>query len=369
MSDPHRLARPVHDAIYLSRIAPRYYDRSTQQIRPCAIFTGGQPGSGKSGLAALAIARFRETGYVLADADKVRQYHPAYETLMAADDRIAANLTQPDAAQWASRLVREGVEGRRNIVIDQTSRDPAALASAAAKMRANGHRVELHVMATPALVSTLRIHQRYEGQRAVSGNGRFSTKDRHDEAFEGVATTVAAVEAGRQVDRLCLYDYNCTLIYDNELTQGQWRDAPNAAGVLQAERSRLLSPPEAAQIVRDYAQLCRTLARPERQATLDERAAVQAGYDAAQRLQARSLLGNHGAQVRAASSSGVYVGAIVGETPTHWIQRLSPSTAILHDKAAVSGVAIGQAGTLRYRQGQAQLTSGHLPQKSRGLSR
>ncbi len=85
--------------------------------------------------------------------------------------------------------------------------------------------------------------------------------------------------------------------------------------------------------------------------------------------QAKQLLGNHGAQVRAASSSGVYVGAIVGETPTHWIQRLSPSTAILHDKAAVSGVAIGQAGTLRYRQGQAQLTSGHLPQKSRGLSR
>ena len=70
---------------------------------------------------------------------------------------------------------------------------------------------------------------------------------------------------------------------------------------------------------------------------------------------ARQLLGKDSAQVRAASGSGVYVGAIVGETPTHWIQRLSPNTAILLDKDAVSGAAVGQAGTLRYRQGRAEL--------------
>ena len=85
--------------------------------------------------------------------------------------------------------------------------------------------------------------------------------------------------------------------------------------------------------------------------------------------QARQLLGKDGAQVRAATGTGVYVGAIVGETPTHWIQRLSPNTAILHDKTAVAGAAVGQVGTLRYRQGQAQLAPSKDQDRAHTLSR
>ena len=85
--------------------------------------------------------------------------------------------------------------------------------------------------------------------------------------------------------------------------------------------------------------------------------------------QARQLLGKDGAQVRAATGTGVYVGAIVGETPTHWIQRLSPNTAILHDKSAVAGAAVGQAGTLRYRQGRAELAPARDQDRGRSLSR
>ena len=73
--------------------------------------------------------------------------------------------------------------------------------------------------------------------------------------------------------------------------------------------------------------------------------------------------------MRVASASGVYVGAIIGETPTHWIQRLSPNTAILHDKTAVAGAAVGQAGTLRYRQGRAELAPARDQDRGRSLSR
>ena len=78
---------------------------------------------------------------------------------------------------------------------------------------------------------------------------------------------------------------------------------------------------------------------------------------------------NNNVQVRAARGSGVYVGAIVGETSTHWIQRLSPNTAILHDKSAVAGAAVGQAGTLRYRQGRAELAPARDQDRGRSLSR
>ena len=39
---------------------------------------------------------------------------------MRTDDRNAANLTHADCGPWANRLLRAGVEGRRNIIIDQT---------------------------------------------------------------------------------------------------------------------------------------------------------------------------------------------------------------------------------------------------------
>lgn len=82
--------------------------------------------------------------------------------------------------------------------------------------------------------------------------------------------------------------------------------------------------------------------------------------------QARQVLGKGGAQVRAATGSGVYVGAIVGETPSHWIQRLSPNTAVLHEKSVVTGAAIGHVGTLRYRNGRAQLSTVTKVEKGRG---
>ncbi|MCW5259655.1 hypothetical protein D5045_05050 [Verminephrobacter eiseniae] len=66
---------------------------------------------------AMATGRFRESGYVLVDADKMRAYHPDYTQLMCADD----------CGPWATRWLCGGVVGRRNIIIDQTSREPAAM--------------------------------------------------------------------------------------------------------------------------------------------------------------------------------------------------------------------------------------------------
>jgi len=288
MSGPYQLDPERHEAIYAGQIAARYMPKSRPQEHPCAVITGGQPGSGKSGITALAIERFRASGYVLVDADKMRPYHPDYQKLMRADDRTAANLTHPDCGPWSTRLLRDGAAGRRNLIIDQTSRDPAALARMAQALRQVGYRVELHVMAVSPAASQLRIHQRYEGQRGQDGFGRFSTKDKHDEAFAGVAETVAAVETGRQVDRLCLYDHNVEPIYDNQLEQGQWRQPPRARQALDAERARPMTLAESLQLALDYGRLVGQLNSPRRNATQAEKAAMQACYAQAQ-AQARGI--------------------------------------------------------------------------------
>lgn len=92
MNPDYKLSKEQHEAIYAT-IASYYLPKSKAQDAPCAIITGGQPGAGKSGITAQAIERFRDTGYVLVDADKLRSRHPDYMRLMRSDDKTAANPT------------------------------------------------------------------------------------------------------------------------------------------------------------------------------------------------------------------------------------------------------------------------------------
>ena len=285
MSTPYKLGAERHESIYANKIAARYLPRSKPQEQPTAVITGGQPGSGKSSLTALAVNQFRDSGYVLVDADKLRPFHPDYRRLMRTDDRNAANLTHADCGPWANRLLRDGVEGRRNIIIDQTSRDPEALAKMTVGLRQAGYRVELHVMAVAAAVSEQRIHERYEGQKEASGFGRFSTKDKHDEAYAGVHATVGAAERGNLVDRLVLYDKSAQPIYENRLENGAWRSAPGADQAMKAERTRPMTLQERREYAAGFDALADKLARPERKATPEE-----VGRIAEMQRNARSLL-------------------------------------------------------------------------------
>jgi len=270
MSEPYKLGATLHESIYTNKIAARYLPKSLPQAQPCAGIIGGQPGSGKSGITDIAIGRFRETGFVLVDADKLRRFHPDYMRLMKADDKLAANLTHPDAGKWAERLMRDGVAVRRHIIIDQTSRDPVAMAKMTQGLKRAGYRVELHVIASPERVSEQRIYERYEGQRDRDGYGRFSTKDKHDEAYLGVAKTVAAVEAEKQVDRLCIYDRHVRVIYDNGIENGLWQKEPSALKTLEQERNRPMTVQEYGDYLSGLDKLADLLAKPERQASTEE---------------------------------------------------------------------------------------------------
>ncbi|WP_051953948.1 zeta toxin family protein [Xenophilus azovorans] len=278
-----KLSPEEHEKIY-SVIKAEFLANTEPQRRPVAIVTGGQPGSGKSGLTSEASAELSARGgFVLADADKLRGYHPMYAELQRQDDRTAANLTHADCGAWAGRLQRDAVLGMRNVIIDQTSRDPAALERLANGLHGNGYRVELRVMAVNEAVSEQRVLTRYESQKAVSGAGRFSTKDKHDEAYAGLVKTMEAVDAKRLVDAVRVYDKDLRRIHENQL-QGpgkEWAAAPGAAKALQDERSRPLTLQEKRELADNYAALAEMIHRPSRKATPEEKALIDQKHGAA----------------------------------------------------------------------------------------
>lgn len=213
--------------------------RTEAKDNPKAIVLGGQPGSGKSALAAEAAREFRGNGEaVVIDADRMREENPRYKQLSKEDPQNAADRTHKEAGEWATRLTMAAVEGRRNLVVDGTMRSPENIRELTNRLKENGYEVEARVMAVNPETSMTRARLRFEEQVAERGTGRFVNREQHDAAYTGMVESVRTLEREKLADTVRLYDSNQRPVYENKLERGEWQRAPEAAQALQQERAR-----------------------------------------------------------------------------------------------------------------------------------
>lgn len=213
--------------------------RTTPQEHPKAILLGGQPGAGKSALAAEAVRELRASGgAVVIDADRMREENPRYKQLSKEDPQNAADRTQKEAGEWATRLTMAAVENRRNLVVDGTMRSPENIRDLAMRLKDNGYEVEARVLAVNPETSMTRARLRFEEQVAERGTGRFVNKEQHDNAYAGMAESVRALERDKLTDSVRVYDANQRQIYENRQERGDWQRKAEAVRVLEQERTR-----------------------------------------------------------------------------------------------------------------------------------
>lgn len=213
--------------------------RTEAQENPKAVLLGGQPGSGKAGLAAEAHQEFRaQGGAVVIDADRMREENPRYKQLSREDPQNAADRTQKEAGEWATRLTMTAAESRRNLIVDGTMRSPENIQALATRLREAGYDVEARVMAVNPETSMTRARLRFEEQVAERGTGRFVNREQHDNAYSGMVESVRALERDKLADGVRLYDANQRMVYENRLERGEWQKTAEAAQVLERERGR-----------------------------------------------------------------------------------------------------------------------------------
>lgn len=209
------------------------------QERPRAVILGGQPGAGKSELAGEAVRELRQSGgAVVIDADRMREDNPHYKQLSKDDPQNAADRTQKEAGEWATRLTMTAIEKRRNVVVDGTMRNPENTRALATQLKAAGYDVEARVLAVNPETSLTRARLRFEEQMSARGTGRFVNPAQHDHAYAAISRNVAALEGEKLVDRIKIYDANQRPIYANEQAHGAWKQAPESAQALEQERGR-----------------------------------------------------------------------------------------------------------------------------------
>lgn len=245
--DRERLSAAENEARFVELIRDREFAGTKPTANPTVIFTGGQPGSGKSHAKLQLGETFGPEGYVDVGTDSLRVYHPRWLELLAEDDVTAGNYTQLDAQAWVARCVEHAVSLQVNVMMDSTLSRQAEVNDFLAQFRAHGYRSEIAFVATPLAVSWMGNLDRYQGQYEAKGVGRISLRAPYENTAAQILDTVTNLEQQAAVDQISVYRRGGVLLYRNTRAPDRagWTDPPRVRDAITTERSRAWTQPEA----------------------------------------------------------------------------------------------------------------------------
>lgn len=260
-------------SIFEHKILPLWVEGVPRQDQPVVVFVAGQPGSGKT-RAADRVHRVFEGrgGAVRIGSDLYKEDHPRYKDLLAEDVRTAGIGVRRETRNWQRNIEAHARASRYDAVVETALADPEEFRLSAAAFRDAGFRTEVLALAVPEAVSQLSLLERFLDEAVDERGGRYVSGDNHDDCAAGLLRTLAAVEAEQSVDRIAVVRRDWTVLYDNELTSGTWRQPPGADQAVKQERNRPWGARETVQFEQQLAQATMRLGQLPHE---DHRLAVQ----------------------------------------------------------------------------------------------
>ncbi|MDR3279425.1 MAG: zeta toxin family protein [Synergistaceae bacterium] len=240
----YKLPKEDHEYIFRGLLDDMLADTVPQE-QPRIVILGGQPGSGKSRLTEIARENvFDNQPVAVINGDDYRAYHPQAENIYRQHDKGFAEMTDPDVRKWTPRLLGAAVKEKRNIIFEATMRNKEPLMSTIEYLKEQGYQIGVMVMAVHEQVSSVRIVNRYEDQKAKGGIARWTPMENHDEAFGNMPQTAEAIERNSPIDSISVYNRAGEEIYRNESAENTFRRPSPGMGAGKAvkeERKRPLS--------------------------------------------------------------------------------------------------------------------------------
>lgn len=232
-------------SIFLERIVPAFAGKIKQQEHPAAIIFGGQPGSGKSALISEIVKQNHE--YCVINGDDLRGFHPQMYDLLKTDEENASDLVQPDCNFWIENLISYISERGGNMIIEGTMRRSEVPLNTARLLKDKGYSVEANIIACHPFVSFASIYYRYEAQKKILLNARFTRAQSHDISFLNIPKTLSDIYLSKEIPSLKIFsrknsDFN--LSYENKLVNGKWAENKNPAESFNELTIRSLSSDE-----------------------------------------------------------------------------------------------------------------------------
>lgn len=243
------LSRQKRDEIFNEEILPRLRQSEGGKPAPATpefAILGGQPGAGKTGVLTATAQDLRTKGATWSvNADDYAAFHPAYAKLQKQHGAEAADMVRGVTGEWIKQTIDAAQKNRVNVVFESTMRQPDLVKQTVENFRNKGYTTHAVMVAVSPELSWQGNHMRREKLAATGSPTRLATREAHDAAVSGSVQTVGALERDRAVDRMTLVTRSGDVIYSNQLVDKQWKNAPDAAQVLQNYRAQPMSAVEA----------------------------------------------------------------------------------------------------------------------------
>jgi hypothetical protein len=196
----HKLSFEKNNAIF-EEIKFDVLKNKIPQVHPQCVILGGPPASGKSTLADPLIT----DDAVWINIDELRQRHPSWDSLNMINDKYTAFYTNADAGIWYERLIRESVDNKFNVVIENTFGNKEVCLYLCDSLTMMGYHVHIKGMVVSYDKILLGSHKRYEINKAGTGYGRFVLPYSIDGAYKNFADTIIHLQKQEKVKSIELH--------------------------------------------------------------------------------------------------------------------------------------------------------------------
>ena len=167
--------------------------------QPLAIITGGQPGSGKSGIVVKSRLDFAETGReaVILDVDTYRGLYKKSAELAREFPQFYSEITDPTVGKIMAKLADETVFKGYNFIFEGTLGNTAIIKT----IRSSNinYRIIAKIIGVSRFESLLSIFERYIEMNKSMGFGRLTTIEAHDVRYNNF-TKIASTLEGENIE-------------------------------------------------------------------------------------------------------------------------------------------------------------------------
>lgn len=159
-----------------------------------AVILGGGSGAGKTSILKDVIG---EDGYVIVDADKIKEEIREYRMLKRAKNPLAADVVHQESSDIATFLLNRTIDIPENLIYDGTMKNAEKYKPIISSLKENGYSVHMVVVDADVEVAVNRVLVR-------NGEGRFVSEGMVRESNKLVAKSF--MELKDLVDSYTIYD-------------------------------------------------------------------------------------------------------------------------------------------------------------------
>lgn len=190
----------------------------SQNRRPIAILTGGQPGAGKTGIVMKSTIDFQRLGVnpVILDGDTYRGLYPNAKKIAIEQPDKYTDITDKATGKVMGMLINDSIVGGYDFIREGTLNSAEIVDQLIESPKK--YKIIIRLLATCREESILSCFERYILMKEVTGIGRFITLQSHDKRFIQFPRTAKVQEQkGIQIE---VYERgnlinNPILIYNN----------------------------------------------------------------------------------------------------------------------------------------------------------